>query len=144
MGVTFAELLCGLYGITEPDKASEITERAYRDGIMDKSGISEGTVQICRRDAARLIHLYLKKQGVEDLADISGAEVLKDLYDCRVCVNHIAQVFLRGIMDGIRINAVSGDFLIFDGQRELSEDELVSIPEIAAGIIADKEKAKDF
>ncbi len=55
---------------------------------------------ITRRDAARICHEYVRDVlGEEDEIDISRAAILKDLYDCGVCVNHIAQVYLKGLME---------------------------------------------
>lgn len=52
-----------------------------------------------RQTAAGIVHKYLLDVLKEsDEADIRGAYVLKDLFDCRVCVNHVAQVYLKGIM----------------------------------------------
>ena len=52
-----------------------------------------------RQTAARIVHLFLLIEcGVQDLPDITPATTLKDLYTCRVCANHIAQVYCRGIM----------------------------------------------
>jgi len=56
-------------------------------------------VDITRKQVAIIIHEYLKRiLCEEDEKDISKALILKDLYDCRVCVNHIAQVFIKGII----------------------------------------------
>ena len=53
-----------------------------------------------RRSAARIIHQFLKLEcGERDEADWEAAKVLLDLYDCRVCVNHVAQVYVKGIME---------------------------------------------
>ena len=53
-----------------------------------------------RRSAARILHMYLRiVRGVKDAEDITPAYGLRDLFDCRVCANHIAQVYVRGIMD---------------------------------------------
>ena len=52
-----------------------------------------------RRNAARIVHNYILRELHEaDMADVSKASELKDLYDCHVCVNHIAQVYCRQIM----------------------------------------------
>ncbi|MCR5032121.1 MAG: hypothetical protein K6A92_04595 [Lachnospiraceae bacterium] len=95
-------------------------------------GISEdpGRAPVSRGKAAALLHEYLRDQlHLKDLPDISGAEALRDLYDCRVCVNHIAQVYLRGIMDGIPYQEVAEDFLIFDHRRLLTEEEALQAAE---------------
>ena len=69
---------------------------------------------VTRKQEARIIHMFiLKEKGIKDIPDISRAEVLRDLYDCRVCANHVAQVYLRGIMDAKDL-AVNGGFLLFD------------------------------
>lgn len=53
-----------------------------------------------RRSAARIIHQFLKLEcGERDEANWEAAKVLLDLYDCRVCVNHVAQVYVKGIME---------------------------------------------
>ena len=76
---------------------------------------------ITRKNVARICHMYLLKvMKVSDL-DISGAKELKDLYDCRVCANHIAQVYMRGIMDAKNIKR-DGEFLWFDLNGEDSDD----------------------
>lgn len=53
-----------------------------------------------KRTAARITHQFMKIElHIPDEPDISKAEVLKDLYTCRVCANHVAQIFVKGIMD---------------------------------------------
>lgn len=85
-----------------------------------------------RRAAAEIVHGFLKDVLKEkDIADISPAAVLRDLYDCRVCVNHIAQVYLKGIMDPVEIRGLGADgdesLLIFDGRGILSKKEAEEI-----------------
>ena len=54
---------------------------------------------IRRNAAARLLHEFLMRElGEEDEENWNAAEKLKDLYDCRVCVRHVAQVYVKGIM----------------------------------------------
>ena len=74
--------------------------------------------KVTRAEAARIAHEYLLNILHEkDEDDISAAYVLKDLYDCHVCVGHIAQVYAKGIMA-----AAGGDHF---GLREtLEPDEL--------------------
>ena len=77
-----------------------------------------------RAKLAKIIHKYIKDdKGIGDLNDISGAAVLKDLYDCRVCVDHIAQVYLRGLVDAFFIPQGEGGFYIFDSRRLVSREE---------------------
>ena len=76
-----------------------------------------------RRTAARIIHMYMRTVlGVKDVEDITPAYELRDLFDCRVCANHIAQVYMRGIMDAVRI----GELCIFDVHGKVTREEAVS------------------
>ena len=85
-----------------------------------------------RKSAATLIHIFLREVLKEpDETDIEPASILRDLYDCRVCVNHIAQVYLKGIMEAFDYPELSktgrrGEFLLFNGSekvtREVAED----------------------
>ncbi|MCR5321754.1 MAG: rhodanese-like domain-containing protein [Lachnospiraceae bacterium] len=59
-----------------------------RDAILD------------RKIAASVIHEFLiDVLGEKDDRDIGPALELADIYDCRVCAAHIAQVYCKGIMD---------------------------------------------
>lgn len=52
-----------------------------------------------RRAAARIVHQFMRIElKIEDLSDISAAEKLKDLYTCRSCAAHVAQVYCRGLI----------------------------------------------
>ena len=55
-------------------------------------------LKLTRKIAARLIHEFM--QNVLGFYDEEWKEAakLKDIYDCRVCANAIAQVYDRGIM----------------------------------------------
>ena len=99
-----------------------IKARIEQDGIFNRGRI-EGWLEaedevfkdspVTRKNVARICHMYLLKvMNVRDL-DMSGANKLKDLYDCRTCANHIAQVYMRGIMDAKNIRR-EGEFLWFD------------------------------
>lgn len=55
--------------------------------------------EIDKKTAARIVHEFLRIEGhIQDVVDITKAKKLKDLYLCRVCANHIAQVYERGII----------------------------------------------
>lgn len=94
--------------------------------------------EITRKNIARIIHMYLlKEKEIPDLQDISKASELRDLYDCRVCANHIAQVYLRDIMSAKELS-VNGGFLWFDlnGEDDTSaiEDYLIRAYEITKNV----------
>ena len=100
---------------------SDCIEEAHRLGITDKYESEHPEKILKRKDTARILHLYMKKVlGVTDEDDITPASVMKDLYDCRVCVNHIAQVYLKGIM---KAHAYPNGLLLFDSGLEISDEE---------------------
>ena len=103
------------------DDDSDCIEEAHRLGIIDKYESEHPENILLRKDAARILHLYMTKVlEIRDEADISPASALKDLYDCRVCVNHIAQVYLKGIM---KAHEYPEGLLLFDSGLEISDDE---------------------
>jgi len=127
--ISVSEFVTTLYGITDKNRApGDIPSIAYSEGWLEAQDISGADNNIKRSDAARILHLYIReKLQLKDLPDISKAEVLKDLYDCRICVNHIAQVYLRGLMKPIEIDLPGkNSFLIFDSKSLLTTEETVS------------------
>lgn len=83
-----------------------------------------------RRTAARIIHNFMRIElGIPDLSDISAANKLTDLYTCRVCVNHVAQVFLRGILKSQVIYRDEKEYEIFNHLDFLTEEEAHKIQE---------------
>lgn len=112
-----------LYRLLEEHFA--ITKEAGIDkGIYDSFDMLDSEAVVERRHAARIFHAILKAYEICDLDDIGAASKLLDLYDCRVCVNHIAQVFLRGIMRERLEN-------IFDGRAAITMAEM----EYALGVM---------
>lgn len=85
-----------------------------------------------RKNAARIIHEILKMIGIADLDNIEPAGALLDLYDCRVCVNHIAQVYLRGIMESRKI----GGAVIFDSRGTVSVGDAARYAENIKRVLA--------
>lgn len=52
-----------------------------------------------RRNAAAIMHLFMRRTGIEsDEDNWDKAKILKDLYDCRVCVDHVGQMYVKGII----------------------------------------------
>ena len=124
--ISVSEFVTTLYGITDKNRApGDIPSIAYSERWLEAQDISGTDNNIKRSDTARILHLFIReKLQLKDLPDISGAEVLKDLYDCRICANHIAQVYLRGIMKPITIqSSPDRDFLIFDSKAYLTKND---------------------
>ena len=80
-----------------------------------------------RGTAAKLVRRLLKTEHGEEDEDVSGwkaAAVLKDLYECRVCVADIVNVYLKGIIGSRR--AKSGEE-IFAARECVTHDEAKEI-----------------
>ena len=82
---------------------------------------------ITRKQTAIIVHAFLKTVLKEtDEKDTKKAQRLKDLYDCRICVKHIEQVYVKGIMmpfineETAKENSLP---ILFGGNEPLTEDE---------------------
>lgn len=81
-----------------------------------------------KRTAARIIHQFMKIElCIPDLEEIKAAEILQDLYTCRVCANHIAQVYLRNIMYKEEVLINGQQICIFNSSRMVMKDEVENI-----------------
>lgn len=111
--MTRKEFILALCRAFEADN-NDIFIRGQKNGWLEYEDELYSDDSVTRKNIARIIHMYLLKElYIPDLYDIQKAEVLRDLYDCRTCANHVAQVYLRGIMDA-RDLAASGGFIWFD------------------------------
>ncbi|PWT28999.1 hypothetical protein [Butyrivibrio fibrisolvens] len=108
----------------------ELFREAYTMNVIDNQDYLHPDDYITRKAAARIIHhalLYLLDEI--DVSDIRHANVLVDLYDCRTCVLHIAQVYCKGIMGSKTIiDKYSGKtFEIFDMNSGIEHEEMNQI-----------------
>lgn len=80
-----------------------------------------------KKAAARILHQFMKLElGIAEIADketYSKAEVLRDLYLCRACANHIAHVYVYGIIEAEPIEANGEEAIIFNGSRTITRAE---------------------
>lgn len=106
----FIRELCKATG----EEYSDVYIRGRRAGWLEEADQLYPDRDISRKNVARILHQYLLKvKNIPDIGDISEAYKLKDLFDCRVCANHVAQVYLRGLMDAKNL-IQEGEFLWFD------------------------------
>ncbi len=102
------------------DGFDEILKDARKAGWIEEQDILGRDEELDRRTAARILHMYRKQVlGISDVPDISAAYYVKDLFDCRVCANHIAQIILQGVMEPVKV----GDMVIFDVYKTLTDKE---------------------
>lgn len=93
---------------------SDVYIRGRRAGWLEEADQLYPDAAIYRKNVARILHQYLLKvKNIPDIGDISEAYKLKDLFDCRICANHVAQVYLRGLMSAKNLMK-EGEFLWFD------------------------------
>ncbi len=96
---------------------------ALQKGIIEDYDIGNWDFPIERRAAARITHeALLMELGEMDEGDWSAANSLQDLYICRTCVIHLAQMYVKGIMLG-------RDNSMFDVKGRISYFEARSIVE---------------
>lgn len=112
------------YGETSCSSA----EQLYQIGLLEEIDLMKIAQPIQRDTAARILHLYLKKIRKEaDSTNWKNAEQLYDLYDCRTCVQHIAEVVEKGIMEP----ETEGEKILFFAKRILTRNEAVECCERA-------------
>lgn len=117
----FIRELCKVTG----EEYQDVYIRGRRSGWLEAEDELYPDRDISRKNVARILHMYLLKvRMVPDLPDISRASALKDLYDCRICANHVAQVYLRGIMNAKNL-LKEGEFLWFDLDGSDDDDDIV-------------------
>ena len=106
--ISVGEFVSQLFALRkkEPtDPAAQITlpellRFGHFRGWLEDADERNPTAPLNRQTAARITHEFLRLElNIPDLQNISPAKKLKDLYTCRVCANHIAQLYCRGIMD---------------------------------------------
>ena len=96
-----------------------MTEKEFAGLLGEKTILEDdGESILIRKNCAKMIHLFLqRKMHEKDEINIKKAEEIKDLFDCRICANHIAQVYLKGIME------IDRNMMLFNAYKEVSEKE---------------------
>ena len=84
---------------TEKPATADLLRYGHYRGWLEDIDERQPAAPLNRQAAARIIHQFIKLEcGIPDLADIAPALRLRDLYNCRACAEHIAQVYTRGII----------------------------------------------
>lgn len=87
---------------------TELLRFGHFRGWLEDSDERHPETSLNRQTAARIVHQFMVIElRIQDIADISAAQSLRDLYTCRVCANHIAQVYSRGIMRAQEMDEVN-------------------------------------
>lgn len=107
--------------------AVDAVSYGYQHGWLEEQDVTGNNLLIERKTAARILHQFLRKELQEqDEIDVSEATKLQDLYECRVCVNHVMQVYVKGIMDG---HTTKTGCFVFGMQETITEQEAERIIE---------------
>ena len=82
------------------ENASSQLHFAMETGLIEDYDLVSREKSIERRQVARIVHDTLRiKFNEKDEDDWSAAKDLLDLYSCRTCVQHISQIYLKGIIE---------------------------------------------
>ncbi len=107
---------------------SQLMHYGHVKGWLEDQDERDFSAFIDKRTAARIVHMFTKLElHLPDAEDISGAEVLQDLYTCRVCANHVAQVFVKGFMNSEEFLQDDKVVELFNMNRLLLEKEAIHI-----------------
>lgn len=100
----------------------DIIRRGRAAGWLEEQDLIGAYLE--RRTAAAILHRFLLTELEEPDEDSWGeATKLQDLYDCRTCVNHVAQIFAKGIMKEYQ----QTDKRVFGMREPLWEEECEQI-----------------
>ena len=116
----FIEFLAGSQsagiGVSE-----EYLESARKLGWLEEYDVLHKDEPILRKNAARILHMYMRTVLNEpDEKEPGPAWKLRDIYDCRVCAAHIAEVVDKGIMIPFFYDK---DFGVFESDRTMDKKE---------------------
>ena len=121
----FIILLWSHYFSDKPLGQRELLPYAHTRGWLEDQDERFCDKNLNRQTAARIIHQFMKIElGLPDLPDITSANLLADLYTCHTCVNHIAQVYLRGLMHAQTVERDGVEYTIFNHLELMTEEEI--------------------
>lgn len=117
-----ADGIQALHGGTEA--SADLLDICFQRGWLESADLSGRRLPLEKRRAAGIVHAFLRRElGEADEEDFGAAAALSDLYDCRVCVAHVAQVYVKGILTADE----EGARPVFGMRRILSRAEAETI-----------------
>jgi hypothetical protein len=99
----------------------------YLEYFLDNYPPEKLELKLTKKICARLIHEFMLNVLQIPDVDWKRAGNLKDIYDCRVCANAIAQVYERGIMDEASENVFGLNELVSDDEAQKYVDALMKM-----------------
>ena len=99
----------------------------YLTEIIDGKGNSLFELQLSKRQAARISYEFMKNALKLKDEDWKDAGKLKDIYDCKVCANPIAQCYVRGVISPISDDLFGSDEIIGSDEAELILNKIMAL-----------------
>lgn len=111
----------------EPGLSAALFLRGRQRGWLEEQDATDAGKPLERRAAARIVHGFLQQECMEaDETDWDAARALKDLFDCRVCVGHVAQVYVKGIMGAKLPDGAAGVAVTDENSHEAAQGRNIS------------------
>lgn len=121
------EYLEFLYNNLAPSESSDGKHEGYPKELTYLMTEFSGDYDIRRKNAAAITHIFirevLKMPDIVETIVRPKAQELKDLYDCRVCVVHIEQMYAGRIMDA----RIEKPVKMFGGEEVFTREEASTI-----------------
>ncbi|WP_026526098.1 hypothetical protein [Butyrivibrio sp. VCD2006] len=110
--------------IIEQSPASAGDTAAFFKHMMADNSDAMLEQSVTKKKAAMIIYAFIKDVlGLKDI-DWGVSKALRDIYDCRICANAIAQVVERGILTPQSENLFGGDIIMNDDGLRLAAQKL--------------------
>ena len=105
----------------EKKKEPEYTKESLDEEISKQPVIVYSTEYLVQDADYKCLYPDLLIANIKNNSgtDVKKAEVLKDLYDCHACVEDIAQVYVKGIMNPVRNKEFGNKDILSQEEAEL-------------------------
>lgn len=128
MSISIKEFVQELWSLKNQLEPEDILHYGHRKGWLEDQDEVYSQSTLDKRTAARILHQFMKIElKLPDAPDITSAQALQDLYTCRVCASHIAQVYVQKLMDAEEIDQNGNIVLIFNNLKPVSREEVLTI-----------------
>ena len=99
----------------------------YLTEIIDGRGNALFELQLTKRQAARISYEFMKNALKLKDEDWKDAGKLKDIYDCKVCANPIAQCYVRGVISPLSYDLFGSDEIIGSDEAEMILNKIMAL-----------------
>ncbi len=101
----------------------------YLEYFLDNYPPEKLELKLSRKIAARIAHEFMLNVLKIPDQDWGEASKLKDIYDCRVCSNAIAQVYTRGVVEAAEVGRFGLNDIVSESQAERIISKLIGLKE---------------